>query len=86
MSENNVTRISVLGSTGSVGEQALDVAAKFGYEVCALSVKDSLDFFENIQFNDTEWAIAREIIKEIKKKPTTIHEWNSLGTSTSSRA
>ena len=37
MSENNVTRISVLGSTGSVGEQALDVAAKFGYEVCALS-------------------------------------------------
>ena len=37
MSENNVTRISVLGSTGSVGEQALDVAAKFGYEVGALS-------------------------------------------------
>ena len=37
MSENNVRRISVLGSTGSVGEQALDVAAKFGYEVCALS-------------------------------------------------
>jgi 1-deoxy-D-xylulose 5-phosphate reductoisomerase len=37
MSENNVTRISVLGSTGSVGEQALDVAANFGYEVCALS-------------------------------------------------
>lgn len=37
MSENNVTRISVLGSTGSVGEQALDVAAKFGYKVCALS-------------------------------------------------
>ncbi|MBQ1248113.1 MAG: excinuclease ABC subunit UvrA, partial [Clostridiales bacterium] len=38
------------------------------HEVCALSVKDSLDFFENIQFNDTEWAIAREIIKEIKSR------------------
>ncbi len=38
------------------------------HEVCALSVKDSLDFFEKIEFNDTEWAIAREIIKEIKSR------------------
>lgn len=37
MQENNITKISVLGSTGSVGEQALDVAAKFGYQVNSLS-------------------------------------------------
>ena len=37
MNENNITKISVLGSTGSVGEQALDVAAKFGFEVEYLS-------------------------------------------------
>ena len=37
MQELKKTKISVLGSTGSVGEQALDVAAKFGYEVTAIS-------------------------------------------------
>ena len=37
MQENKKTKISVLGSTGSVGEQALDVAAKFGYEVTSIS-------------------------------------------------
>lgn len=36
MSEN-IKKISVLGSTGSVGEQALDVAYKFGYKVNSLS-------------------------------------------------
>ena len=38
------------------------------HEVCSLSVSDSLDFFEKIEFNETEWAIAREIIKEIKSR------------------
>ncbi len=38
------------------------------HEVCALSVSDSLDFFEKINFTETEWAIAREIIKEIKSR------------------
>ena len=37
MSVNNLTKISVLGSTGSVGEQALDVAARFGFTVNSLS-------------------------------------------------
>ena len=35
MQEN--IKISVLGSTGSVGEQALDVAEKFGYKVTSIS-------------------------------------------------
>ena len=34
---NDKRRISVLGSTGSVGEQALDVADKFGLEVSCIS-------------------------------------------------
>jgi 1-deoxy-D-xylulose-5-phosphate reductoisomerase len=37
MLNNDVKKISVLGSTGSVGEQALDVAANFGYKVNSLS-------------------------------------------------
>ena len=37
MLNNDVKKISVLGSTGSVGEQALDVAASFGYKVNSLS-------------------------------------------------
>ena len=37
MQSNKNIKISVLGSTGSVGEQALDVAGKFGYEVTSIS-------------------------------------------------
>ena len=35
MNENK--RMMILGTTGSVGEQALDVAARFGYSVTAIS-------------------------------------------------
>ena len=38
------------------------------HEICSLSVKESLDFFENIEFTETEWAIAKEIIKEIRSR------------------
>ncbi len=37
MQSNKNIKISVLGSTGSVGEQALDVAGKFGYGVTSIS-------------------------------------------------
>ena len=37
MQSNKNIKISVLGSTGSIGEQALDVAGKFGYEVTSIS-------------------------------------------------
>ncbi len=38
------------------------------HEVCSLSVAECLDFFDNIQLDDTEWQIAREIVKEIKAR------------------
>ena len=38
------------------------------HQVCSLSIKESLDFFEAIEFTETEWAIAKEIIKEIKAR------------------
>ena len=44
MSLNTTTEtkvISVLGSTGSVGEQALDVADKFGYRVTSISANNN---------------------------------------------
>lgn len=41
-----VTCISVLGSTGSIGRQTLDVAEKLGIPVCALTAGSSLDRME----------------------------------------
>ncbi|MBR6921673.1 MAG: excinuclease ABC subunit UvrA, partial [Clostridia bacterium] len=38
------------------------------HEICAMSVSDCLDFFERIEFDKTEWQIAREIVKEIKAR------------------
>ncbi|MBR4257185.1 MAG: excinuclease ABC subunit UvrA, partial [Clostridia bacterium] len=38
------------------------------HEVCSLSVAECLDFFDNIKLDDTEWQIAREIVKEIKAR------------------
>ena len=51
MQENKKAKISVLGSTGSVGEQALDVAARFGYEVTSISAnKNSARVEEQARF------------------------------------
>ncbi len=47
--------ISVLGSTGSIGEQALDVARKSGYKIKALAAGKSIDKLE---------AQAREFMPE----------------------
>lgn len=54
--------ISVLGSTGSVGEQALDVADKFGYQITALSAnKNFLRVEEQARkFNVSSVAMADE--------------------------
>lgn len=38
--------ISILGSTGSIGTQALDVADKLGLEVCALTAASNIDLLE----------------------------------------
>ncbi len=37
-------------------------------EICRLPIKKMLDFVENINFTETELAIAREILKEIKAR------------------
>lgn len=39
-------KISILGSTGSIGTQALDVAKSGGYEVCALAAGSNIDLLE----------------------------------------
>ena len=43
--------ISVLGSTGSVGRQTLDVAEACGFEVAALTVNSSVKLAEEQDFN-----------------------------------
>lgn len=39
-------RLSVLGSTGSIGTQTLDVARSLGLEVCALAANKNIDLLE----------------------------------------
>ena len=38
--------ISLLGSTGSIGRQTLEVVRELGYKVCALTANRSLDLLE----------------------------------------
>ena len=40
-------RLSILGSTGSIGTQSLDVVDKRGYEVVALTAHSNADIIEN---------------------------------------
>lgn len=47
---------------------SVTVGGKNIHEVCSLSVSDCLDFFNGIELDDTEWQIAREIIKEIRSR------------------
>ena len=44
------------------------VGGKNIHEFCAMSVADSLEFTNSLQFTDTEMQIAREIIKELKSR------------------
>lgn len=41
-----VKNISILGSTGSIGKQALEVADKCGFKVCALTANSNTDILE----------------------------------------
>ena len=54
--------VSVLGSTGSVGEQALDVADKFGYKVTSISANKNFKRVEEQarKFNVSFVAMADE--------------------------
>ena len=39
-------RVSILGSTGSIGVQALEVIEQLGYEVAALTAHSNADLLE----------------------------------------
>ncbi len=43
---NEIKKIAVIGSTGSVGTQTLDVCAHLGYEVTALAAKSNISLLE----------------------------------------
>lgn len=71
MQKNKAVKISVLGSTGSVGEQALDVAARFGYSVTAISAnKNSKRVEEQARrFDVSAVAMADErAAKDLKER------------------
>ena len=41
-----VNTLSILGSTGSIGTQALDVARKLNLNICALTAYSNIDILE----------------------------------------
>ncbi|MEE0873717.1 MAG: 1-deoxy-D-xylulose-5-phosphate reductoisomerase, partial [Ruminococcus sp.] len=41
-----IKNISILGSTGSIGTQSLDVADKLGLRVCTLTAANNIDLLE----------------------------------------
>ena len=61
-SEKITPKISVLGSTGSVGEQALDVADRFGYKVNSVSANTNFKRVEEQarRFSLSSVAMASE--------------------------
>lgn len=71
MMENTKRTIAVLGSTGSVGEQALDVAEKFGLNVSCISANKNFARAEEQarKFNVSAVAMADdEAAKELKAR------------------
>ena len=47
---------------------AVTVGGKNIHEFCAMSVQNALDFVNSLELTDTETAIAREILKEIRAR------------------
>ena len=47
---------------------AVTVGGKNIHELCSLSITDALDFVNGLELTDTETAIAKEILKEIKAR------------------
>ncbi len=47
---------------------AVTVGGKNIHELCSLSITDALDFVNGLELADTETAIAKEILKEIKAR------------------
>ncbi|MBQ7354446.1 MAG: excinuclease ABC subunit UvrA, partial [Clostridia bacterium] len=47
---------------------AVTIGGKNIHEFCSMSVSEALEFVENLHFTETEWVIAREIVKEVKAR------------------
>lgn len=66
--------MSVSECTGCHGSRlrpealGVTVGGKNIMELCALSVADSIGFFENLSLTETEEAIARQVLKEIRAR------------------
>ena len=73
-----ILTISILGSTGSIGTQTLDVADKLGLRVCALTAANNVDLLEKqvrkyrpqlaVLFNEDKAAQLRHTIKDTDTK------------------
>ena len=71
MNDLTYPSISILGSTGSVGQQALDVAIKNGIRVNCLSANDNVDLIERQARALCVRACAmanRDAAKELKRR------------------
>lgn len=73
-----IKNISVLGSTGSIGTQTLDVADKLGLNVCAITASTNINLLEQqvrkykpelaVVFNEKKAEIFRDNIKDTDTK------------------
>lgn len=73
-----INNISILGSTGSIGTQALDVVDKLGLNVSALTADSNIDLLEKqvrkynpkiaAVFNEQKAAVFKENIKDTSTK------------------
>ena len=69
-----IQTISILGSTGSIGTQTLDVVDKLGLRVCALTAANNIELLEKqirkykprlaVVFNEDKAAELRHTIKD----------------------
>lgn len=72
-------KLSVLGSTGSIGTQALDIARERGYSVGALAAGRNLELLAAqvqefrpavVSVDESVWAQARELLPSQKARGT----------------
>lgn len=64
-------KLSILGSTGSIGTQSLDVAEKMGYQICALTANENVDELERQirKYKPEKAALVNEkAAKELKER------------------
>lgn len=69
ISTKNIKKVVILGSTGSIGKQSLEVIKQVGYEVLGLAVKKSIDLLKRqvFEFKPKVVAVFDEERAEILK-------------------